>query len=244
MANYYKVTDTDLTSVANAIRTKGGTSASLEFPSGFVTAIGNISGGGGSTLITKSITANGTYNASSDNADGYSSVTVSVSGGSSNLVTGTFTGQASEKGTAKSITVQYSGSGYPLSIAIYPTAGAYKSGTDIYTVVQYKAIVQFYASKCDASLTPDYTNNAIQNQFMVTGAFKGSSSNSDAYSSPSISKNYAVCYKNTANGNGINSAVRFYNNGTNLSVYIAPDDGTEYGFLAGTEYTYVIVYST
>ena len=33
------------------------------------------------TLITKNITANGTYNASSDNADGYSSVTVSVSGG-------------------------------------------------------------------------------------------------------------------------------------------------------------------
>ena len=39
--------DADLTSVANAIRTKGGTSASLAFPSGFVTAIGNISGGGG-----------------------------------------------------------------------------------------------------------------------------------------------------------------------------------------------------
>ena len=33
------------------------------------------------TLITKSITQNGTYNASSDNADGYSSVEVSVSGG-------------------------------------------------------------------------------------------------------------------------------------------------------------------
>lgn len=37
--------NSDLTSVANAIRTKGGTSASLAFPSGFVTAIGNISGG-------------------------------------------------------------------------------------------------------------------------------------------------------------------------------------------------------
>ena len=46
MANYL-VTDTELTSVADAIRTKGGTSADLEFPSGFVTAIGNISGGGG-----------------------------------------------------------------------------------------------------------------------------------------------------------------------------------------------------
>lgn len=33
-------------------------------------------------LITKSITQNGTYNASSDNADGYSSVVVNVSGGS------------------------------------------------------------------------------------------------------------------------------------------------------------------
>ena len=32
-------------------------------------------------LTTKSITANGTYNASSDSADGYSSVTVNVSGG-------------------------------------------------------------------------------------------------------------------------------------------------------------------
>lgn len=35
------------------------------------------------TLKTKSITANGTYNASSDNANGYSSVTVNVSGGGS-----------------------------------------------------------------------------------------------------------------------------------------------------------------
>ncbi len=39
--------DSDLTSVANAIRTKGGTSAQLAFPSGFVSAIGDISTGGG-----------------------------------------------------------------------------------------------------------------------------------------------------------------------------------------------------
>lgn len=41
------------------------------------------SGGGGSTLIEKSITANGTYNASDDDADGYSKVTFNVSSGSS-----------------------------------------------------------------------------------------------------------------------------------------------------------------
>lgn len=95
--------NSDLTSIANAIRTKGDTSAQLAFPSGFVTAIQNIPSGSGEsivitdvpnatgttlvvtgeevTLTTKSITQNGTYNASSDNADGYSSVTVNVSGG-------------------------------------------------------------------------------------------------------------------------------------------------------------------
>ena len=49
-----------------------------------VTAIAN--------LITKSISANGTYNASSDNADGYSSVTVNVSGsGGLEYESGTYT---------------------------------------------------------------------------------------------------------------------------------------------------------
>ena len=44
MANY-KVADTDLTDIANAIRTKGGTAAQLTFPSGFVSAIGAITTG-------------------------------------------------------------------------------------------------------------------------------------------------------------------------------------------------------
>lgn len=43
----YITTDTELTSIANAIRTKGSTSASLTFPNGFVSAIQNIPSGGG-----------------------------------------------------------------------------------------------------------------------------------------------------------------------------------------------------
>ena len=39
---------------------------------------GSYEGGGSSTLITKTITQNGTYDAEDDNADGYSSVTVNV----------------------------------------------------------------------------------------------------------------------------------------------------------------------
>ena len=53
--------DSDLTSVANAIRTKGGTSASLSFPNDFVSAIGNIPTGITPTGTKSiSITPNGT----------------------------------------------------------------------------------------------------------------------------------------------------------------------------------------
>ena len=48
----YLTTDTELTSIANAIRTKGGTSAALTYPAGFVTAIGNIQTGGNDFIVT------------------------------------------------------------------------------------------------------------------------------------------------------------------------------------------------
>lgn len=49
------VLDAGLTSVADAIRQKGGTSASLTFPQGFVDAIGEISGGGIDELLDNTI---------------------------------------------------------------------------------------------------------------------------------------------------------------------------------------------
>lgn len=61
----YKTTDTELTSIANAIRTKGGTSSSLVYPTGFVSAIGAIPSGGGGlvgwTDVTSSFTVEGDY---------------------------------------------------------------------------------------------------------------------------------------------------------------------------------------
>jgi len=92
----YLVTDTELTSIANAIRTKGGTSASLTFPTGFVSAINDIQTGGGGvdlpvntygagdegkvvssgelvTQTSQTITENGTYDTTL-----VSSVTVSI----------------------------------------------------------------------------------------------------------------------------------------------------------------------
>ena len=49
MATEYLTNDIELTSVADAIRAKGGTSDPLVYPDGFVTAIGNIQTGSGTT---------------------------------------------------------------------------------------------------------------------------------------------------------------------------------------------------
>jgi hypothetical protein len=51
MSEYYVVPKSSLDSVADAIREKGGTSAQLTFPQGFVDAIAAISGGGGGISI-------------------------------------------------------------------------------------------------------------------------------------------------------------------------------------------------
>lgn len=74
----YLTTNTELTSIANAIRAKGGTSSSLVYPAGFVSAINAIPSGSSVIVEALSVTQNGTYSATSGKA--YSPVTVNVSG--------------------------------------------------------------------------------------------------------------------------------------------------------------------
>ena len=78
--DYYVVSGDSLRDVADTIRTKGGTSAQLEYPDDWKDAINAISGGGTPTIQSLSVTQNGTYTAPSG-VDGYSPVTVNVSGG-------------------------------------------------------------------------------------------------------------------------------------------------------------------
>ena len=82
----YRATSTEFTAVADAIRTKGGTSAQLTWPNGFVSAVQAIPTGSG-VVQPLSVTQNGTYNPPSG-VDGYAPITVNVSGGGSNTVVG------------------------------------------------------------------------------------------------------------------------------------------------------------
>lgn len=58
----YLTTDTELASVANAIRTKGGTSSPLVYPAGFINAINAIpTGGGGIKWAKFDVSASNTF---------------------------------------------------------------------------------------------------------------------------------------------------------------------------------------
>lgn len=231
----YTVSDDNLKSVADAIRTKGSTSADLVFPDGFVSAIGNIQTGGGSTLITKSITANGTYNASSDSADGYSSVTVAVP---SRTVIGTFTGSDAEKGTAKTLSIPYTGTGYPIAAMVFPSVGANKSGSTYASAVQRYAIDVYTLVKNNIGTAPNYSGNTEANQTTVNTCYKNSDSDAATYTrTGSMTYNQFRSAAATAGGA---DALRFHSS-TSMSVFIA---STSYGFMAGVEYTYQIVYSS
>lgn len=231
----YRVSETDLTAVADAIRTKGGTVEPLSFPYGFVSAVRDIPSGGGSTLITKNITANGTYNAEDDNADGYSAVNVNVQ--LTRYLSGTFTPVTEEKGSAKSISLPYFGNGYPVACIIYPTVGAYKSGSDIYTRIQKQAILWFSMAKSNIDVAPDYIDNIEKNQASSVGMYKNSDSDATIYAT-SGTRDARIYTTNSAAASSTN-CVRF-NSATSMSVFIA---GTSYGFADGIEYTYNIIYS-
>jgi len=359
----YIVTDTSLTSVADAIRTKGGTSSALEFPTGFVSAIENIPSGGGGTYqaktgitpttssqtitpdsgydalssvqinampsgsatapqsisgssasvttgtdtitLTKSVSvtpnvtagyvASGTagntsvsltasvatqaaqtiHPSASDQtiaASRYltgaqtikgvtvsgleagnikSGVTVKVGdgtdddcvtsvlgtfeGGATNFVTGTFTTGSSAG--IETVTIDYSGSGYPIMCIVVVDGGAYESGTEWYTSTQRYAVGQWTMTKSVWSSAPTYGTSGAANQGVTTWIYKNSTSSSTSYARSSA-MNTNVFSSSSASNAGA-TCIRF-NGDKAFSYYV---NTSSYGLHPGITYRYYIVYS-
>lgn len=114
---------------------------------------GTASGGGSSpTLITKEITTNGTYTASSDSADGYSSVTVNVP---SSGITPTGSINITTNGT-------HDVTNYASAVVSVPTSGGGgSSGT------QHTILFEF-ENETTATITAYYDNTFISNAITAT----------------------------------------------------------------------------
>ena len=104
-------------------------------------------GGGGSTLITKTITANGTYDPADDDADGYSEVTVAIPSGTAGTPTAT-------KGSVSNHSIS-------VTPSVTNTAGVISGGTITGTAVTVSASELVSGSETKTSNgTYDVTNLA------------------------------------------------------------------------------------
>lgn len=178
-------------------------------------------------------TANGTYDVTN-----LAELVVNVSGGggASNFVHGEFTTQSSAG--VQSISVPYTGSGYPIMIYVVIKGGAYVSGTTWYNSMQRYAIGVWACSKSVMSSAPTYTASGTQNQAVTMSIYKNSTSSSTSYSRISAMNTNTFSSSNATNATA--TTVR-YKSGNTLSVYV---NTSSYGLLPSQDYEYFIVYSS
>ena len=162
--------------------------------------------------------------------------TNSGGGGASNFVHGEFTTQSSAG--VQSISVPYTGTGYPIMIYVVIKGGAYVSGTAWYNSMQRYAIGVWACSKSVMSSTPTYSTSGTQNQAVTMSIYKNSTSSSTSYTRTSAMNTNTFSSSNATNAAA--TAVR-YKSGNHLSVYV---NTSSYGLLPSQDYEYFIVYSS
>jgi len=199
----------------------------------------------GATLVTKSITANGTYDPSDDDADGYSEVTVDVSGGgggSSNVAVGTFVAGESKAGNYEVLSIPYSGNGYPVSILIYVENGVDNPDAGYYNTNAKGAVGFLAARKMYKETEPTYSGYSTGNMYSVIAQYKRNATGVTYFYDGSGSINIASGYSPDKRAPyeiiEIGAA-----NTLNYVVVPAGNSTIAYGLLEGVTYGYTVVYS-
>ena len=176
-------------------------------------------------------TSNGTYDVTN-----LAQLVVNVSGGggASNFVTGTFKGTTT--GAAIDVTLNYSGSGWPIAVVIFPEGGRDGNATFSAAVQRY-AIAYATLIKGNATTPCGYANgNDDEDRFVVMIYFKSSSSNSTSYASIN-----QYTKANDVDATATQAYSVRIRSKTKMSVYIA---STSYGFMANVDYRYNVIYSS
>lgn len=163
-------------------------------------------------------------------------------GGSSNVVTGTFTPTAT--GTLD-VPLAYTGTGYPIKVLLSVKGGFNNPDNDFYSLISQQAACVHYVEKIMTENAPDYETTSLENvnRSSFINLRKNSSSSAQSYDAQSTKNNSGfVVYGNRASLSSSTSAIMKIASNTLLQVYVS--DAGSYGFRVGTEYEYVVVYSS
>lgn len=153
-------------------------------------------------------------------------------GGASNIVTGTFKGTTT--GAAMDVTLNYSGSGYPIAVMIYPSNA---NESTFQSTIQRYAVRDYMLEKDAKATSPTYSKTGNDNSATFTARYKNLSTNSASYANGG---SVAALYADEAAGDAFNTIVKIRSK-TKMSVFIA---SSSYGFMANIEYSYVVIYSS
>lgn len=168
--------------------------------------------------------------------------TYSGGGGATNFVTGTFT-TSSSTSTNGTVTVPYTGSGYPVMLVVVVEGGMYNSSISTwYNSLTRYAVGQITIGKSVATSAPSYGTSGSDNYGSVELIYKNSTSNATSYSSTrSVSANSY----SSSNANGTSTTcVRWKGNNKTISYRTGGGGSSSYGLLASTTYRYYAVYSS
>lgn len=163
-------------------------------------------------------------------------------GGSSNVVQGSFT-TGSTRASTGTVSINYSGSGYPIAVIIYIENGAYDPNDNWYNTISQYDVDAFYMTKSQMSSTPTFVASASvpANQGVVCGVYKSSSSSATTHSRNGSSS--AVFFNSSDATTGYN-CVRFKNNTKTLSYYVGNKASNKVGLAPSKKYYYIITYSS
>lgn len=171
-------------------------------------------------------------------AAGVRTAGTSSGGGASNVVEGTFT-CSSTTGTTQTITIPYTGSGYPIACMVFVSGGAYNSAvSEWYNSTQRYAIGQWTMHKAVQTSSPTYSTSGNANYGVTAWIYKNSTSTSTSYSrSSAMNTNTFTASSPSAAGA---TCVRFRSS-TQMQIFVA---SSSYGLMAGLEYQYIVIYSS
>lgn len=163
-------------------------------------------------------------------SDGTITTGTASGGGASNVVIGSFT-TGTTTGTTGSVSVPYTGSGFPLAAMVFVKGGAYNSANaDWYNSTHRYAVGQWTYHNAQQS--------SSCNTGVTTWIYKNNASSATTYSRSSAMST-TVRSSSAATGAGA-TCVRLSVDGKTLKWYVS---STSYGLLAGIEYTYILIFS-
>ncbi len=163
-------------------------------------------------------------------------------GGCTRMVTGSFTTGATRASTG-TVTINYTGTGYPIAVMVYIDGGAYNPNTQWYnTLAQYDADT-FYMTKAQMESTPTFVSSSSvpANQAVVSATYKSNASTATTHTRNG-SQN-AVFFNSSDATTGYN-CIRFKNSTKTLSYYIGNTASNRVGLAPSQTYHYIIVYSS